>query len=244
METSIRILSEAFCPVHIEDHFSIAVSKSYWQKVLEDDVRGRLFLRIQSGSKEWIGPLGQPVDDQLEDVAIYLPLWMVDSAGFQGLGEEGVCTLLDKEAFPEASKITLRVVDSAFYNSEVKEELEIALSALGVLKRHSVLQIPMQQLEGYRVEVFVSNTEPAEYVLCEGEEVAVEFEEPVDQIEQPQQQRPPTPIPLEVPMLSHEFVQQATGFVAFQGQGHTLGGSNSHIPEWRRGIPPPRRRFA
>jgi hypothetical protein len=132
------------------------------------------------------------------------------------------------------------VIDSAIYNADIKEELEKALSSLGIVQEHSILQIPVAALGGYNVEVFVSKTEPANIVLCDGEEVAVEFEEPVDQIAPP---RPPTPIPEPAAMLPSVFQQpQAQGFQAFQGEGRALGGSNVDIPEWRRGLPPPPRR--
>ena len=79
--------------------------------------------------------------------------------------------------------------------------------------------------------------------------MAVEFEEPVDQIAPPP--RPPTPIPEPPPTLTTDLMvpegflsqpqRQTTGFQAFQGEGRLLGGSNVNIPEWRRGLPPPKR---
>lgn len=216
----------------------------------------RRFCKIlhPSGIEEWIAPIGQPVDheDRNEETVhrnIYMPLWMIDSAHFNGDGEESILEIIDDEFFPQATKIVFRVIDSAIYNADIKIELEQALSSLGVIREHTTLHIPVTALGGYPVEVFVSKTEPANLVLCDGEEVAVEFEEPVDQIAPP---RPPTPIPQPLPFLSTDTMipegflsspqqEPSSGFRAFQGEGRLLGGSNVNMPEWRRGLPPPRR---
>ena len=218
----------------------------------------RKFLRIQhpAGLDDWIAPIGHPVTSHMDEEEskeervydAFLPLWMIDAAHLGGDGEQTQVEILDEEHFPEATRIIFRVVDSAIYNADVKEELEKALSSIGVIRKHSVLQIPVEALGGYKVEVFVSETEPANIVLCDGEEVAVEFEEPVDQIAPPV--RPPTPVPQPPPTLSTNGIipegvfassSQGQEFQAFQGEGRTLGGSNVEIPEWRRGLPPPKR---
>lgn len=215
---------------------------------------GRTFLRIfnEDGTKEWIAPMGGMVykkmldEEQLnsEHHHIYMPIWMLDAAGFEGSGEVLKCSLLTNDAFPEATKITLRVVDSAFYNSDVKDELEAALTHLGILRRHTTIQIPVKHLGNFPIELFVSELEPADCVLCDGEEVAVEFEEPVDHYEPPR--RPPTPMPAEPAMLSDTMIPtpppaQTHGFVPFQGQGNLVGNSTANVPEWRRQLGPPKR---
>lgn len=217
----------------------------------------RKFLRIEhpEGLEDWIAPLGEPITCDIESEQkhdedcfnVFLPLWMLDTAHLDGSGQQAVAEIVDEEYFPEASRIVLRVIDSAFYNADVKEELERALSAIGVIRQHTTLQIPIQALGGYAVEVFISETQPANIVLCDGEEVAVEFQEPVDQIAPP---RPPTPIP-QLPatiqadtMIPDGFLGASgpTGFQPFQGQGRIVGSSNANIPEWRRELGPPRRR--
>jgi hypothetical protein len=240
MEKQVQIFSEAFCPVNITDHFTVTLSEDFWGDILSEHQEGRCFLHLQVGDSVWIAPVGQPVkSNQFTQSTVYLPLWMLDSAGFQGIGETAMCTVLNNEAFPNASKITLRVIDSAFYTSEVKEELELALSSLGIVRKHSVLQIPIQSLSGYRVEVFVSNTEPCDILLCEGDEVIVEFEEPVDHYEPPP--RVPTPTPSVEPMLLPAEPDPTTGFVPFGGQGRALGNCSATTPpEWRRNLPPRR----
>ena len=105
-------------------------------------------------------------------------------------------------------------------------------------------------MDNFVVDIYVSELEPASLVLCEGEEVAVEFEEPVDAFESKEQEekeeeketspfavetmaglRAPTPVPEEmVPILP-------------VSTGNVLGSDPSAIPEWRRGLAaPPQRR--
>lgn len=250
MERQVHLYSQEFSPSGDQDPFTISVEESLWRIYFEgNQTRGRFFLRITSedGSKEWIAPAGDVVykrmlaDEEQENQQnpIYMPLWMLDSAGFEGNGEVLKCFLLSNDAFPEATKIVLRVIDSAFYTENLKDELEVALTKIGVLRKHTTIQIPIPSLGNYPVELFVSDLEPAECVLCDGEEVAVEFEEPVDQIPAPPPvERPPTPIPEPPPMLSNP--SQRGGFVPFQGEGYTLGGTNPNLPEWRRNLPPRR----
>jgi hypothetical protein len=252
MNFPVRIWSKAYAPSPDTDSFSIQVDKHIWQQAMQPEGARRQFLRIEhpGGLEDWIAPIGHPVTISEEEKDIYdvfLPLWMIDAAHLSGDGETTTLEVMSEENFPEATRIVFRVIDSAFYNADVKGELETALSSIGVIRKHSVLQIPVEALGGYKVEVFVSETEPANLVLCDGEEVAVEFEEPVDQISPP---RPPTPIPAPVPVLSTDLMvpeaflgppAQPQGFQAFQGEGRLLGGSNAEMPEWRRGLPPPRR---
>ncbi len=262
MNYPVRIWSKAYAPSSDPDPFSIQVDKRLWEREMQDERSRRKFLRIFNTTSEeaWIAPLGQPVTTDYEESEskeerrydIFLPLWMLDSAGLTGEGEESEITIMNEEYFPQATRIKLRVIDSAIYNSDIKDELEKALSALGVIQEHKTLQIPVTALGGYQVEVFVSETEPANIVLCDGEEVALEFEEPVDQIAPP---RPPTPQLAPIPRLStdtmipDQFLQSSQappapshGFRPFQGEGRIIGSSNVNIPEWRRELGPPKRK--
>lgn len=236
MSKELNLFSETYCPTPLTNSFSAAIPEQVWREIVNDYQSGRTFLRIESNGIPWICPVGQPIHGSESSSAIFLPHWMIESAQFSGVGEPCTVTVLPEEAFPQATKLTLRVIDSAFYTSNVKEELERFLSSLGVVKRHSLLELPIESLGGFKVEVFIANTEPADIVLCDGEEVVVEFEEPVDQI----LPRPPTPIPDVIPILSPEPTSPPREFVPFQGEGRVLGGSNVTIPEWRKDCPPKR----
>jgi hypothetical protein len=255
METHVHLYSQEFSPSTNPDPFTISVDESLWRLYFEgEETQGRLFLQIsnEEGTLQWVAPAGDVLYKRMmseekadENHNIYMPLWMLDTAGFEGNGEILKCTLLSNDAFPQATKIVLRVIDSAFYTENLKEELEEALTKMGVLQKHTTIQIPILSLGNYPVELFISNLEPADCVLCDGEEVAVEFEEPVDQIPAPPPPRPPTPIPsspvsLAEPMFPQVAPTGRQGFVPFQGEGYTLRGTNTQIPEWRKNLPPRR----
>jgi hypothetical protein len=84
------------------------------------------------------------------------------------------------QAFPAATRLVLRPHDSAFYHADAKEELERGLTRLGVIKRGTSIRIPLEYLGGFEVTFDVVVTEPANIVLAEGDEVALEFEEALD----------------------------------------------------------------
>lgn len=275
MERTVHLWSKAYAPNPDTDPFGIQVDRKLWEELIREEIGQRVFLRIQNPGdfQDWIAPLGEPVRPEDNDIIpdeeeeteehqrdripnIYLPLWMIDAGHFEGLGEPLQVTFLGNDAFPEATRLVFRVVDSAFYNSDVKLELEKALTSIGVIQKNTSLQIPIEALGGYQVEVFVAESEPADVVLCEGDEVAVEFLEPVDHFTPPPPQRPPTPIPDVIPTILPPGNQSSfesllppaapprresfhpTGVAAFAGEGRTLGSDPSIAPPpWRQGIP-------
>ena len=249
MSYPISIWSKAYAPSVDNDIYSVQVDKYIWEKAMSQEGSKRKFLQIQHpyGLDDWIAPIGQPVQiehvDTVEErrYSIYMPLWMIDASHVEGEGIGSTVQIIDEEYFPQATRIVFRVIDSAIYNADIKEELERALSAMGVIREHTTLHIPVEALGGYPVEVFVSKTEPVNLVLCDGEEVVVEFEEPVDQISPPESEAEAQPEPNTI--MVPEIHTSSSTFSAFQGSGNTLGGSNASItmPEWRRGLPVPRR---
>ena len=219
MEVTLQLWSKEYSPVECNDPFTAQVSNDLWQRIMSEDEGKRHFLRIH----DWIVPCGQPVNH--EGNHAFLPLWMIDSAGISALGDEVEVEVLNEEAFPPATRIVLKVVDSAFYTSDIKEELEKALSAIGVIRKHTTLQIRVSALGDFPVDLFIANTEPADVVLCDGEEVALEFEEPVDHFEPATEQKRPSE---DLPMV---------GSWINAGSGNVLGSSTTDIPAWRLAVP-------
>ena len=242
MEFDAALFSQAFLNSDQNDTFSVQASTELWKRIITSENSGRVFLRIRTDTvKEWIVPLGQPIlentiiDTETETENLYLPLWMANAANLNACGENVHVEVMNTDAFPEATKIVLKVVDSAFYRADVKEQLESALTRIGIVRKHTTLEIPLDELDGFPVEVFVVSTEPADLVLCEGDEVAIEFEEPVDHYSPPPSPipRPPTPIPPETEFFENSFQTQ------FPGKGQVLGSDPTIIiPEWRRGLRP------
>jgi hypothetical protein len=247
MEHTVSLYSKVFLDSNDPNDWSnVAIDRSLWEDIhriqtplfygdggtLPAPTNHRYFLRFITDNENeneinCVIAIGNPVMGNVTDEKkVYMPQWLLDRHNFQGEGESYHVEILTEEAFPEATKIVLRVVDSAFYNSDIKKELELALTRLGVIEKGQLLHVPIDSLDNFAVDIYVSELEPATIVLCQGEEVVVEFEEPVDAIVE----RPLTPVPEEVETILPV------------NTGNVLGSDPSSIPEWRRGIPPPPRR--
>jgi hypothetical protein len=131
-------------------------------------------------------------------------------------------TWLTQEAFPEATRIVLRPQDSAFYHADAKEELERALTRLGVIRTGDTILIPLDCLGGYQIPFDVVITEPANIVLAEGDEVIMEFEEALDAIS---------------PEESEEEEEESEEAAPPEPQGQKLGGEVRYLPDGRRWNP-------
>ena len=188
----------------------------------------RLIALITAGSRTLYCPLGNPVDDSdLRGGAgaalphIYLSYEHLEKLGLEGSGEQAEVTWLSQEAFPEATRIVLRPHDSAFYHANAKEELERELTRRGVLCEGDTILLRLEELGGYEMAFDVVKTEPANVVLAEGEEVAIEFEEALDAAAA----RPPTPCPTEeAPPFFPELATMLPSSVTEGGAGTRLGG--------------------
>lgn len=242
MEYEVQVYSKEFLETTDTSGFATAsLSRDFWEHLYRNHSQSRFFLRIHD---ELIA-VGNPVNDPFsppDTYKVFVPNSFLERAGMPGDGETLHIDVFTEEGFVPATRIVLRSFDSAIYNSDVKAEVEQALTTLGVLKKHTQIQIPISALGNYMVDLFVSDLEPAEVVLCHGDEVVLEFEEPLDQIAPP---RPPTPIPAP-PQLLEPMITAADippPLIPPPPGGRTLGSDpNLCGPEWRRQIGPPRRR--
>lgn len=240
MEYTVQIFSKAFLSSE-EDQANwsnATVSRGLWEELLRENTNHqRLFLSFHGQEHPVICAVGNPSLEHTDMHQVYLPYQILDRLNSTGSGEEKQVSVFTEEAFPEATRITIRVIDSAAYNSDIKEELEQTLGKLGVLQKDTQYQIPIAALGNYPADIFISHLEPADIVFCQGDEVAIEFEEPVDQITPPPPERPPTPIPQAPQNLMVPEIQ------APQPQGRLLGSDPNNLgPAWRQQIGPPRRR--
>jgi len=148
-----------------------------WRQATEENPASRLIARISVDGRDIYVALGQPCE---EGDGIFVPSYMLDHLGVEGCGEKVLVEWLTQDAFPEATRIVLRPEDSAFYYADAKEELERALTRLGVLREGDTFVVPLVMLDGYKTAFNIVRTEPANIVLAEGDEVVIEFEEALD----------------------------------------------------------------
>jgi hypothetical protein len=204
--STVKLFSDCFSPADTHDHYSVSPSVSLWRKWMEENPHAqRLFLRIYHPEREddegtFLVPVGDPVQAENGDNAIYLPTWMIDTNKYSGCGEETIVEVLDTASLPRATRIVLRPVDSALHEVDVVSVFEQSFSRLGVLQEGKLYLIPLEELGGFHVSVYVEKLEPAKEVYMDGDEIPLEFERPVDYVEPPP--RPPTPVPEPIPLLA------------------------------------------
>jgi hypothetical protein len=216
--------SNIFLEEAARDWATCTISVGDWRRVTEETEGARLFAQIVSGERSVIAALGTPARDA-EAGGIFMPNWMLDHLGLSGTGQPVEVSWLSQESFPEATRIVLRPHDSAFYHADAKEELERALGRIGVLRQGDTLLIPLECLGGYEVPMDVIGTEPANIILAHGDEVAIEFEEAVDAIVQPEPEPEPEPEPVAPPPAPTAPV------------GIMLGGELRYMPDGTRWNP-------
>ena len=172
------------------DMYTCLVENGMWRRIhTENEEAKRIFARIMvSGEEVGICALGHPVQvgsdfGDGDHSALFLPPWLLQAAGLEGVGEAIEVEWIDETYFPEATKIVLRPHECAFYHANARDELEPVLTRYGVLKVGTTIPVPIEELGGYIIQFDVIRTEPSNMVLMEGDEVAIEFERALDYVE-------------------------------------------------------------
>lgn len=222
------------------DWATCAVSVYDWRRITsEHEEATRVFAKVSFAGKSACLALGNPIARESEVDSLYAPLWFLEQLGATGMGDSVEVEWLPESAFPEATRVLLRPHDSAFYHADAKEELECALTRLGVITSGMTITIPLMVLGGYEVSFDVVKTEPANIVLAEGDEVAMEFEEALDAAAAvaAATPRPPTPIPTGPSLLAEEDSQMLPGLVSSITErvellGQRLGGNSPSTPRF------------
>jgi hypothetical protein len=204
-----------------------------WRKIHDEFPEAkRIFAKVFTLYSEdaYYVALGSPVYDEMNftngtaNKSIYLPQSILETLRIQGSGEPVKVEWLTNEYFPEATRIVLRPHDSAFFHADAKEELERALTRIGVLQSCTTISVPLQMLGGFNVSLDVITLEPANIVLMEGDEVSIEFEKALDAMDEDL---------AAVPEVAAEPVPEPVGILddlstkpdeKFSGEGNTLGG--------------------
>jgi hypothetical protein len=209
----------------VEDISLGYLHESVFLRKLEQLDCTRLFARVSFGDGEHVRyvALNMSIDRDTDVNALYLPHWLIPSDIDMGSNVE--VEFLSNEAFPEATEICLRPLDSAFYNTNVRDHLTSSLTRLGILQSGTIVQMRLDDLGGYEMGFYIVRTAPANIVLCSGDEVAVEFEESSDLWDG----RPPTPAPTAPEVLDTEQIIPGNILSApaatMPGEGRVLGGA-------------------
>ena len=169
----------------VED-YNCYVDEKSWKRITNEITTNRMFARIIKGDKFWICALGSPVLVEIDSAnSIFIPQWMLEQIDCNGDGEELEVEWLPAEVFDESTRIVLKSHDTEFHCEGIQDILSYELTKLAVLKKDTTIKVNIQ---GVNVEFIVHNLEPASVVLCQGDEVTLDFEQPY---------RVPTPYPFE-----------------------------------------------
>lgn len=186
MATTYNLWSQHFLLDAPSDPATCFVAETDWHTIHEEVSEAkRIFARIERDDQVLFCALGQPVriSNQSGDFerGLFLPSWFLDHLALPGAGEPFEVEWVSEEGLPEATKIVLRPHDSAFYHADAKEELEAVLTRYGVVHRGTTISVPLACLGGYEIPIDILRTEPANILLTEGDEVAIEFESALDE---------------------------------------------------------------
>jgi hypothetical protein len=206
------------------------INEYEWNKINELNAGAkRIFAKITAGEHYVICALGQPVcsaDVNITNSTLFLPTWAIQKLKLDGVGEQLSVEWCSDEYFPNATQIILRPHDYAFYESDVKKELEYALTQYGVLELGICIPI---NLEGSEFMFDIIHLEPASIVLMEGDEVEIEFEKSFNQPE----------VPKKVSTVEVDFDSPILPSISIPtDNGNTLGGLEPpRAPDGRRWNP-------
>jgi len=230
---TVELWSHIYFTEDAIDTATCTLEKSAWTRLMNHrDHEGstRLFGKIEVQDKTLYIAVGSYIEAVAQEpsphIRVILPLWALDVLSALGTGDIAVVTWLTEDAFPPATRMVLRPHDSAFYHSDAKEELEIALTRIGVLQQGQTIMVTLQALGDYPISFDVVELEPANVVLADGEEVAIEFEAALD-VPPEMEPRPDTPIP-ECDFTS--MISEPTTLIS-EPQGRTLGGTNRYTAD-------------
>jgi len=222
MAETVELWSPAFASEDV-DTMTCTLEKSAWRSLMNThEGSRRLFAKIECGDKTLysaVGSFTESMEGGEERKRIILPYWALDVLSTTGMGDLAEITWLPEDAFPAATRIVLRPHDSAFYHSDAKEELEAALTRIGVLQKGQTIMVCIQALGDFPMSFDVLELEPANVVLADGEEVVMEFEAALDVPPEPVA-RPDTPIP------ESAFASMIPEVVPVLTGGRRLGGTN------------------
>lgn len=166
------------------EQYNCYVNNDLWKRITNDLMANRILIRINANTNFWICSLGQPIYTTFDSSNhIYVPKWMLEQINCEGVGESVTLDWFPSEVFDHSTKIILQPHESIIHIENIQEILSYELTKLAVLKKGSTIQVIMDDSK-LPLKFEVVGLEPASIVLCEGDEVELEFMESLDSISQ------------------------------------------------------------
>jgi hypothetical protein len=152
--------------------YTCYVNEKEWVRLHNDFNTSKMFVRIIKDDVYWICALNSPISG-ISDKSIYVPMWMLSQIYASGDGEPLQIEFMPTEAFDHSEKIVLQALNNVEVE-DIQELLSNELTKLAILQKNTIITVKLD----YEELLFrVVRLEPASVVLCEGDEVELEFYE-------------------------------------------------------------------
>jgi hypothetical protein len=178
--------------------YNCYLDEKEWLRVTNEFESSRIFARIINGEKSWICALGSPIRSDNTEVVkpLFVPQWMLDQIEEEGSGSLLEVQWMPSDVFDNSEHIVLEPFDDISEIENIDDILQIELTKLGILQKNKIIHIEINEVT---IPFLVKNVSPASIVLCQGDEVSLEFyKEPSVRI--------PTPIPPPIEELIPEII--------------------------------------
>ena len=149
--------------------YTCYLSETLWRRINNEQISNRMFAKINKGDKYWICAVGAPINTPFSEESVFVPHWMLEQIDTEGLGELLEIDWMPGEAFDETTKVVLKYLDGDEEEVEnIQEFLSNELTKLAILKKDTIIQFET-------LRYLVVNVEPSSVVLCQGDDVTLEF---------------------------------------------------------------------
>jgi len=171
-------------------NYNCYLDEKEWLRITSELNSSRLFARIINGDKSWICALGNPIRTGNPESykQLFVPQWMLQQIHDDGVGEPLEVEWMSSDLFDNSSHIVLEPFTDISHIENIDEVLQNQLTLLGILQKGTLIYIDYND----SILLFlVKDLSPASVVLCEGDEVSLEFYK-----DPPSPERVSTPIPV------------------------------------------------
>jgi len=181
-----------YSTLYVEENvsnYNCYLDEKEWLRITSELNSSRLFARIINGDKSWICALGNPIRTGNPESykQLFVPQWMLHQIHDDGVGEPLEVEWMSSDLFDNSHHIVLEPFTDISEIENIDELLQNQLTLLGILQKGTLIYIDYND----SVLLFlVKDLMPASVVLCEGDEVSLEFYK-----DPPPPERVSTPIP-------------------------------------------------
>ena len=182
-----------YSTLYVEENvsnYNCYLDEKEWLRITSELNSSRLFARIINGDKSWICALGNPIRTGNPESfkQLFVPQWMLHQIHDDGVGEPLEVEWMSSDLFDNSSHIVLEPFTDISEIENIDEILQNQLTLLGILQKGTLIYIDYND----SILLFlVKDLMPASVVLCEGDEVSLEFYK-----DPPPPERVSTPIPV------------------------------------------------